>query len=301
MYTADGEWMSYSFSSLINDEITEKILVAESGFKWVIIPGQKGILVFDDGQTIMDISDDQSRFLNGGTGTGGLPSNSVLSMAQDLDGEIWVGTSEGVGVFYSPASVFSEGVNFDAQQIIVEVDGYFQYLLGTESVTAIAVDGADRKWFGTEGSGVFLMSADGTKELHHFTTDNSPLISNNIRRIAINSSTGEVIFGTDQGMIAFKGSATGDEISTSQTYAYPNPVPENYNGLIAVKGLAANSEVRITDVAGNIVFSTLAEGTQVVWDGNDMNGNRVATGVYLVFGVDTNGQDSQVAKILFSR
>ena len=80
VYTADGEWMSYSFSSLINDEITEKILVAESGFKWVIIPGQKGILVFDDGQTIMDISDDQSRFLNGGTGTGGLPSNSVLSI-----------------------------------------------------------------------------------------------------------------------------------------------------------------------------------------------------------------------------
>lgn len=301
VYSNENEWYSYNFSSLLTDELTGDIIVSSSGFKWVVIPGQKGILVFDEGQTLDDTLDDQYKILNSGSGTGGLPSSSVLSIAEDLDGEIWVGTSEGIGVFYSPGSVFSEDVNFDAQQIIVDADGYFQYLLGTESVTAIAIDGANRKWFGTDGSGVFLMSADGTEELYHFTTDNSPLISNSIRTICINSSTGEVLFGTDLGMMAFKGAATGLENTTSTTYAYPNPVPENYSGLIAVKGLATNSNVRITDIAGNLVFSTVAEGTQVVWNGNDMNGNRVSVGVYLVFGVDSEGKDSQVAKILFTK
>jgi len=204
-------------------------------------------------------------------------------------------------VFYSPSSVFTQGVNFDAQQIIVQVDGYFQYLLGTETVSAIAVDAANRKWLGTTNSGVFLMSADGTEELYHFTKDNSPLLSDYIRTIEINSTTGEVLFGTNDGIIAFKATATGDEVTINDTYAYPNPVTENYYGLIGIKGLPANSEVRITDVVGNLVFSTIAEGTQAVWDGNDMNGNRVATGVYLVIGIDTNGKESQVTKILFTK
>ena len=302
VYSFDKKWKSYDISNLVTQSITGDLIVANNGYKWVVLPsGGKGILVFDDGGTIDDLTDDQSRLLNSGPGSGGLPTNSIFSIAEDLDGEIWVGTSEGVAVFYSPSSVFSSGVNFDAQQIIVEVNGYFQYLLGTETVTAIAIDGANRKWFGTQGSGVFLMSADGTQQLHHFTTDNSPLVSNFIRTIEVNNSTGEVLFGTNEGIIAYKGTATGNEITTNQTYAYPNPVPENYYGLIAIKGLAANSDVRITDIAGNLVFSTIAEGTQAVWDGNDMNGNRVGTGVYLVFGIDTEGQDSQVAKILFTK
>ena len=204
-------------------------------------------------------------------------------------------------MFYSPTSIFSPNSNFDAQQIIVEVNGYFQYLLGTESVTAIAVDGANRKWLGTKGSGVFLMSSDGTQELYHFTAENSPLLSNFIRTIKINPITGEVLIGTNSGISAFKGTATDEETLQDDPYAYPNPVPNNYYGLIAIKGLPVNSEVRITDISGNMVFQTVSEGTQAVWDGNDMNGQRVATGVYMVFGIDTEGNNSKVAKILFTR
>ncbi|MGB1003807.1 MAG: two-component regulator propeller domain-containing protein [Salibacteraceae bacterium] len=302
VYTNTKEWYSYNLSQLVSQDITGPMLVADNSYKWIVLPsGGKGILVYDDNGTLDDISDDQSRILNSGSGSGGLPTNSVFSIAEDLDNQIWVGTSEGVAVFYSPSSIFSQGVNFDAQQIIVEVDGYFQYLLGTETVSAIAVDGANRKWLGTTNSGVFLVSADGTEELYHFTKDNSPLISNYIRTIEINNSTGEVLFGTNDGIIAFKGTATGDEVTINDTYAYPNPVPINYYGNIGIKGLPANSEVRITDVAGNLVFSTITEGTQAVWNGNDMNGNRVSTGVYLVMGIDTEGRNSQLAKILFSK
>ena len=302
VYTNDKKWISYNFSNLISQDLTGQILVAENGFKWVVLPhAGKGILVFDDAGSIADLSDDNVKILNTSIGNGALPNTDIYCLAEDLDNQIWVGTAEGVAVFYSPSSVLTEGVNFDAQQIIVEVNGYYQHLLGTETVTSIAVDGANRKWFGTNGSGVFLMSKDGTKQLQHFTKENSPLPSNFIRAIKINSSTGEVLFGTNEGIVAYKSTATGDEITTNNTYAYPNPVPNNYFGLIAVKGLARDSDVRITDVAGNLVFSTISEGTQVVWDGNDMTGNRVATGVYLVFGIDSEGRDSQVAKILFTK
>jgi hypothetical protein len=302
VYTNENKWYSYSFGSVFTADLTGPLIVGENNYKWGVFPsGGKGILLFDDGGTFEDLSDDRYRILNANVGSGGLPNNNIYCLAEDLDGRIWVGTAEGIGVFYSPDNMFTEGVNSDAQQIIVEVDGYFQYLLGTETVTAIAVDGANRKWFGTNGSGVFLMSADGTQQHHHFTQENSPLLSNFIKTIEINSSTGEVLFGTNNGIIAFIGSATGDENTTAKTYAYPNPVPQNYFGLIGIKGLPANSDVRITDVAGNLVFETTAEGTQAVWNGNDMNGNRVGTGIYLVFGIDKDGKDSQVAKILFTQ
>lgn len=302
VYTNEQEWVSYEFGQYLSDDLTGDIIVDQQNYKWVILPhGGNGILVFNDNGTIDDLSDDESKILNGSAGGGGLPSSDVYSIAEDLDGEIWVGTAEGVAVFYSPSSVFAEGVNYDAQQIIVEVNGYFQYLLGTETITAIAVDGANRKWFGTKGSGVFLMSADGTEELHHFTAENSPLLSNFIRVIKINSETGEVLIGTDDGIIAYKGTATGTETLTKDSYAYPNPVPEDYYGPIAVKGLPENSQVTITDIAGNLVFQTISEGTQAVWDGNDMNGQRVGTGIYLVFGIDETGKNSQVAKILFTK
>jgi hypothetical protein len=300
--TTDKKIHSYAFGNLINSDLTSAILVGPNNYKWTLLPSSgQGILVFDDNGTLDDLSDDQSKILGPSTGSGGLPNKDVYSIALDHDDKVWVGTSEGVAVFYSPGSIFADGANFDAQQIIVEVDGYFQYLLGTETVSAIAIDGANRKWFGTRSSGVFLMSADGTTELNHFTAENSPLLSNNVRAIEINQITGEVLFGTDQGMVAYKGFATGDEVTTASTYAYPNPVPDSYFGLIAIKGLAANSAVRITDIAGNMVFETIAEGTQAVWDGNNMNGQRVSTGVYLVFGIDSEGTDSQVAKILFTR
>jgi hypothetical protein len=302
VYTYDQKWYSFSVGSLISEDLTGSLIVSDNGYKWTVLPhAGKGILVFDDGGTLDDITDDQSRILNNKPGSGGLPSNDIYSIIEDKDGEIWVGTAEGVAVFHSPNNVFSTTSNIDAQQIIVSVDGYFQYLLGTETVTSIAVDGANRKWFGTRGSGVFLMSDDGTTELYHFTVENSPLISNFIRTIEINESTGEVLFGTNEGIIAFKGSATDEEARTTKTYAYPNPVPQNYFGIIAIKGLTSNSAVRITDIAGNLVFETIAEGTQAVWNGNNMNGQRVATGVYLVFGIDSNGNDSQVAKVLFTQ
>lgn len=296
--TPTGQWHTYNFPSLVNDNVIGEVIIDDYNQKWVIIGRGNGILVFNDNNTLTNLSDDKAKKLTTAVGNGNLPSANVISMVKDIKGEIWVGTDKGIAVFYSPGNVFSNE-NFDAQQILVSLDGFNQYLLESETVTAIAVDGANRKWVGTASSGVFLLSADGTKEELHFDTDNSPLFSNSIKSIAINHETGEVFFGTAQGIISYKGTATMGSEEYSNVYAYPNPVRENYNGYIAIKGLVSDVDVRITDVAGNLVYSTISEGGQAIWNGRTLNGEKVKTGVYMVFCSNTDGTKTYVTKILF--
>jgi len=296
--TPAGQWYTYQFSSLVNDNVIGDVVIDQYNQKWIIVGRGGGIIVFNDNNTLATKTDDKMKKLSTGVGNGNLPSANVVSLAVDLKGEIWVGTDMGIAVFYSPGNVFSNE-NFDAQQILVTLDGYNQYLLQTETVTAIAVDGANRKWIGTANSGVYLMSEDGTVELKHFDTENSPLFSNNIKTIAINQKNGEVFFGTSLGIISYKGDATEGSENYTDVYAYPNPVKENYNGYIAIKGLVADVDVKITDVSGNLVYSTIANGGQAVWNGRNLNGEKVKTGVYLVFCSNTDGSKTFVTKILF--
>ena len=228
-----------------------------------------------------------------------MPGSKILCFAQDLDGELWLGSNEGIGVIYSPENVFESGANFDAQKILVDVGGYTEYLLYTETVTAIAVYGANRKWIGTERSGVYLFSPDGTEEIHHFTVENSPLYSNSIIDIEINGETGEVFFGTEAGIISYKSTATNPQPTNTDVVVYPNPVREGYSGTIAIKGLVKNADIKITDVSGTLIFATRAEGSQAVWNGRNFDGRKAQTGVYLVFSTDDTGSEKLVTKIMF--
>ena len=299
----DGSWQAFQFPQFSTGDVGS-IIVDSYNQKWIVLKQNitstiGGILVFDDNNTIDDTSDDQAKWLNTGTGSGGLPVNTVICLAQDLDGEIWVGTTEGIAVFFSPEAVFS-GFDFDAQQILVEQDGHFQYLLETEVVTAIAVDGANHKWIGTQKAGVFLMSEDGTEQILYFDENNSPLLSNNITSIAINHETGEVFFGIDKGIISYKSTATkgSDKFKKEDVYAYPNPVREDYQGIIAIKGLVTNAVVKITDISGTLIYETIAEGGQAIWSGKNFNGKKAHTGVYLVFASNEDGSETIVTKIL---
>ncbi|MBT6808465.1 MAG: hypothetical protein HOA52_03135, partial [Flavobacteriales bacterium] len=267
------------------------------GQKWGIRTST-GLFVYNDNNTLSDKTDDQLTKVTTAVGSGNLPNNSVYCLANDLDGNIWVGTKEGVCVFYSPSSVFS-GFNFDAQQIIVEENGFGQYLLNSEIVYTIAIDGGNRKWIGTLESGLFLLSEDGTEEIYHFTTENSPLLSNTITDVEINHKTGELFISTDKGLMSFRNDATSSENNISELTIFPNPVRENYTGIISISGLAYESNVKITDVGGNLVFETNSEGGTAVWDGTDFNNMRVGTGVYLVFSSDKYAREKAVGKILF--
>lgn len=295
--TASGSWFGFQFPPFGLNTKVGKVLVDANDQKWIQLPGN-GIVVFDDNGTIDDNSDDQFLNMVNTAGAGNLPSKEVNCIAEDLDGEIWVGTNEGITVFYSPELVFSNN-DFDSQQILVEQDGYFQYLLEAESVISIAIDGANRKWLGTDGAGVFLMSEDGTEEIHHFTIDNSPLFSNSVNSIAINQKNGEVFFGTDKGIISYRGTATGAEEVFTDVYAFPNPVREGYSGVIAIRGLVADADIKITDLTGNLIYQTTSLGGQALWNGRNFRGNKAHTGVYLVFATNEDGATKIVTKILF--
>ena len=295
--TKNSEWYNFQLSPTQYFHYDE-ILIDDNNQKWGIMGRNNGLFVYNDNNTITDESDDQYKFLNTNTGAGNLPSMNIYSFANDLDGEIWVGSDKGIAVFYNPSAIFS-GSNFDAQQILIQEGEYGQYLLSEEKVKCITIDGANRKWIGTEKSGVFLLSEDGVGEIQHFTADNSPLFSNNIIDITINPENGEVFIGTEKGLISYRSDATTGTKIQEETYVFPNPVRESYNGPIAINGLVTNANIKITDIDGNLVFEDFAKGGQAIWNGKNKNGDRASSGVYLVFSTDINGLEKMVSKIMF--
>ena len=296
MKTPSGAWKDYEFSADINNSITGNIMVDSLGQKWVILPG-KGMLVFSTNE---DLSLKTFRRLSDQPGQGALSTNNVLCMASDFDGRVWVGTTKGVSVFYSPDFILqSNAEGWDSQRIIVNQGGFNQYLLDAEEVTAICVDGANRKWLGTRNAGLFLVSEDGTEQIEHFTAENSGIPSNNINSLAINSATGELFIGTEEGICSYRTDATEGGKTFGKVYAFPNPVRPDYQGTIAITGLVRDADVKITDVSGNLVFRTTAKGGTATWDGLLYSGERASTGVYLVFCTNDDGSETKVAKLLF--
>jgi hypothetical protein len=297
--TPENKWHSFALPGRpTQDNELEKMIITQNNHLWITMPRNKsiGLFCYNHNNTPEDPSDDKFVAITTEKGSGSLPTAFVRSLAEDLDGRIWVGTDQGVVVFNNPAAVFNAD-NFDGQQVLIKQDGNFQILLENESVTAIAIDGANRKWFGTAGGGVFLMSSDGTEEIAKFNIQNSPLLSNNIFDIAI-TKDGEVFFGTEKGLISYKGTATFGGSQFSQVYAFPNPVTPEHEGVIAIRGLASASSVKITDVNGNLVYETKALGGQAIWDGRTRYGEKAATGVYLVFAANRDGSIAVATKIM---
>ena len=296
----DGSWQSFNLGASLSGIDVGSLMVDKNNDIWIKKRNNGMVIVYNYNGTVSNPSDDHVKVLNAARGNGNIHGSAVYSFATDNDGQVWVGTDKGINVFYSPENIFEPGADFDAQQILVprnDGSGLADILLVTETVTAITVDGGNRKWVGTRRAGVFLFSPDGLKEIHHFTTGNSPLLSNNITGISIDKD-GEVFIGTDKGLISYRGIATPGNKKYSNVFAYPNPVRENYTGFIAIKGLVTDASVKITDSYGNLVYETKAEGGQAVWNGYSFNNKHVTTGVYLVFVTNSDGTESMVTKIL---
>ncbi len=290
----DGSWQN-NFTIPITT--LQDIAIDEAGNKWC--RSNQGLVVFNEGD-INDPFDDQYRNIT--TGNSLLPSNRVYCITIDLDGDVWVGTDVGTIVFECGSNVFDPQCR--GSKRIVEVDGFNAYLLETESVRAIAVDGGNRKWFGTT-NGVFVQSPNGEDLIAFFDRDNSPLFDNLINDIGINQITGEVYIGTASGVISVRGEAIGGgPTHAAAVYAFPNPVRPDYNGPIAIKGLPRDANVKITDIKGQLIYETEALGGQAIWDGKDYNGRKAASGVYLVYSTSKDlldNPDAQVTKILFMK
>jgi len=297
--TEEGVW--YDFEIQNSDNKLTDIAIDDSGIVWVTVGGtQGGIVVLDTGENLADPSDDEQKFINKNNSV--IESNSVNTVRKDIDGAIWVGTGEGVVVFECGGSVLDESCVGNLRK--VTVDNILANLLATEEVLSIAVDGANRKWFGTR-RGLFVMAADGEEQIDKFDVDNSPLFDNTVRSLEFNGESGEMFIASDKGLQSIRTETTAaTNRHAPEVIAFPNPVRPDYQGPIAIKGLARDAEVRITDIDGRLVHKSRALGGQAIWDGQNLEGNQVAGGVYLVFSSSTESFadiSTHVAKILVVR
>ncbi len=297
--TKEGTW--YQFRVLLNrsglPNSAAHVIIDDNGQKWYASPGGYGVVVYDDGGTVDNPSDDLYRQLRSGEGSGGLPDNEVYCLAKDKDGAIWIGTANGIGIVNCPGDAINGGC--EAEKRVVQFDDFAGFLFQNEQVRAIAVDGANRKWIGTN-NGIWLISPDGDQIIERFTSENSPLPGNNVQKITIDAVTGDVYIGTEKGLMSYRSTATdGGRKNADELITYPNPIPSGYSGTIAIKGLVENADVRITDVSGQLIYRTTALGGQAIWNGRDYTGKRPQSGVYLIFATNKDGSETKTGKMLF--
>ncbi len=284
----DGKWQSFKPSCF--ETALHQIAIDRNGYKWFASSSNaNGLIVFDEGK-LDNPNDDRCRIFNQSNSK--LTTNRVNCVQADIDGDVWVGTTEGI-IIFECSNPFENSCIGSARA--VSENGFLGLLLKTEDIQTIAVDGANRKWVGTK-NGVFLLSANGEQQLASFNQKNSPLLSNIITDITVNPSNGEVFIGTQSGINVYQGDATvGDRYNAAAIEVYPNPVRPGYTGSIAMRGLARDAIVKITDVSGQLVFETKALGGQAIWDGRDYQGRKVHSGVYLVLAA-SNPRDAGFGK-----
>jgi hypothetical protein len=292
----DGSWIVNPIT--LDVPTIGDIIIAKNGYKWIVLPRGYGLFILDDNNTPENFTDDRFKKMLVIDSENKVISN-IYSIAEDLDGNIWVGTDQGPFIYFNPENVLDN--NLKAFRIKIprnDGSGLADYMLGTEVITSIAVDGANRKWLGTFSSGAYLLTPDGTTRLKNYTSQNSPLFSNSILSMAVDNKTGDIWFGTAKGIQSIRGDATAGEEKLTRVYTFPNPVRENFTGNVTIAGLVRNSQIRITDISGNLVFETVSDGGLATWDLKTYNGRHVTTGVYLVFCSSSDGTQSYVTKML---
>lgn len=286
----DGTWKQFDVPASYSGEISD-IAIDRNGYKW-IRQTTGNIMVFDEGE--MDVNGDEEYIQI--TTTNNLPSSNVNTVVADRNGIVWAGTDDGVVIFSSCGQdIFQFACT--GERPVINPDDFNGRLLEAENVKTIAVDGANRKWIGTD-NGVFLLDED-YEQVYFFNEENSPLLNDRVTKIVVDPTTGVVYIATEDGLVSFRGEATEGRLiaSKDRAYAFPNPVRPEYTGPITVTGLVENVNVKITDASGRLVYEDQALGGQMVWDGADYNGRRVSSGVYMVFTVNDTGKQRLITKV----
>lgn len=290
--TPSGQWTAYDLSDVILDYKQE---AGYSTFEFY----NKKILFFgsvNSGLIGVDISQSPPQMRRIMGGDMGLPSDDIRSIRLDKDNRLWVGTKEGLVILYAPNRFFEDDTQLRA--VVISDGGNLRELLSGQFISDIEVDGNNQKWISTTSSGVFLISKDGSQILQHFTKENSPLPTSSVKTIGIDDVSGKVYFGTLKGMVSFQGDAYAESESLSDASVFPNPVRPNFFGNVVVRGLQQKTRVKITDIAGNLVYDTTSEGGSISWNLRSFSGARVRSGVYLIFITSKEGLDSAVKKLM---
>ena len=318
---ASNQWQGYSFSELIVDALNDEqgfadLEIGDNTMKW-ISSYSNGVIGYDTASQQINrvFSEEQN-----------MPSPQVRAIALDSRNQLWIGTSKGIRVLFNTSN-FIDDPEPSVNEIVILEDGIPTELLSNQFITDIKVDGSDNKWVGTLDSGIFYFSADGQQTIYQFTKSNSPLPSNAITDISIDSQSGRVYIATSRGLVSFSSGGTKPEETLEDVFIYPNPVRPEYDILgfddlnnitngIKVSGLTENVNVKITDIEGNLVaeaqsrvnqrssrqgYNFAIDGGTGIWNGKNLRGNIVASGVYLFLISDLDSFETKVLKLLIVR
>ncbi|WP_232829130.1 type IX secretion system anionic LPS delivery protein PorZ [Aureibaculum luteum] len=295
-----GAWGEFDLSSIITNGafgLTE-LIVDRTGSIWMG-SRRNGVLVYNE-------SGDRKRALVTETNKGSLPDPNVRTLAVDRNNRIWIGTKKGLVVYFNAGSVFDDAI-YDASSIVVDDDGIAKKLLGDQSVSSIAIDGADNKWFGTDTGGVLGTNSSGQETLFNFNKNNSPIPSNKIIKIKVDNSNGKVFIATDKGLVAFNNNVAPFGESLGEVYAYPNPVKKEHS-FVTIDGrngthLPRGTNVKILDASGRLVHETNViegqelKGGKVIWNKTNLAGRKVASGIYIVLLTIPDKSETSITKI----
>lgn len=300
VFDHDGKWHVLASASSIK-ALSPKQIIKVSDYVFWFGCGVNGIAALDLNGTPLDFADDEVEVFYPRNSSGERVGDKLTTLCRDADGRVWVGSNKGVAYISSPDKVFSDGYFF-VRPICTETsehDGdYSQYLLSSKHITSIVCDAKSRKWISTLGSGVFVVNDLGDSEIARHNTRNSGLPGDTVFQSNFVGRTGEMYFSTNCGLASYLTDTQETECDLENVRIYPNPVRPDYDGEIFISGLEDDCDIRITDIAGNLVWKSRSEGGKVSWDGNNRNGNRCATGVYLVFIVNVNSKNTAVKKLL---
>ena len=310
-YTKDGQWVSHKHSELMK----LKYLFPEPqslGMLKGLITDSRGLVWFvNDHWTVPSfyayqtgtntLNSYQGPFVNE-DGTS-LNITSCQCITEDKDNNMWIGTP--AGPFMIESNQLGEANPILTQVKVPRNDGtnYADYLLSGVNIKSIVVDKDNRKWFGTNGNGLYLIAADNITTLAHFTKANTKLLSDNILSLALNDATGELFIGTDQGLCSYSGniSDSSNGMTKDNVWAYPNPVKPDYSGAIIITGLENGASVKIVTSNGVLVNEGVASNGEYKWYGINRDGKRVASGVYMVEVATSEGEKGVVCKIAIVR
>lgn len=305
----DGSWKGLYYPEISGLPTFRKLDFDKDGRIWTNSSRYKaGMFCLDINNTLDNNNDDKHKFVGPTfTNQDGVSEiiNDIFFFEFDKNGEMWLGTDRGIFVLREPEKFLSSDKVIFERVKIPRNDGtnLADYLLSGIYTTAICIDDSNRKWIGTQNNGVFLLSEDGKETIHHFTEENSPLLSNYIQTIAINSSTGSVFFGTSLGLIEYGGDATEPEnsLSKSNIEVYPNPVNPYFDGPVTIKGMSDKCTIRIVSASGSLVYQGYSNGGTFTWNVTDRNGNRVSSGIYHAIITDLNNSKSTSVSITVIR
>ena len=292
---ANGDWEVFSTKSIITNISScpfGRMSIDKNGTKWMATYNN-GIIGFNEKGTVL-------KKITIGSDAGNLPFIDARVAIPDNNNQLWIGTTKGLRVL-SNVNSFLTDTQLTTNPIIIIEDGLAQELLYEQFITDIVVDGANNKWIGTADSGVFMVSPNGQETKYHFTIDNSPLPSNVINDIDINSSTGEVFIATDKGMVSFKGTSTSANENLNNVYVYPNPVRPGFSDTVKIAGLLNKANVKITDIEGDLVYEATSAGGTIEWDTMAFGRYKVASGVYVIFISAQDGSETKVKKVMIIR